>query len=412
MENNKNDLYTVKKILILTSIYPASDIPKGWTPVVHYFTREWVKKGHQVLVINYSAVFPKLLYQVAGLFREKITSKVGFTVMTSSLEDKEYEIDGVPVYRICLKKYKPHGKFSHKEIKRALGKTMDYCRQIGFVPDVISSHWANPQLELMYYLKKQFNVPTCYIAHSAGHFQEFGKFSQTYWETVDIVGFRSAAIKRRFEISQEYVKPSFMCYSGIPGSYNDNTVERLFESVTNIAYVGTLIQRKYPAQIISALKDSLGKDFRINYAGEGQEREKIRFEAERLGVSDNVILLGRIERKEVIKLLDDSDIFIMISKGETFGLVYLEAMARGCITIASRDEGFDGIIVDGNNGFLCEAGNSEELASIIKRIKTMTPKERLLISENAKQTARELTDEKVAMKYLCALNCACQGTDC
>ena len=37
----------------------------------------------------------------------------------------------------------------------------------------------------------------------------------------------------------------------------------------------------------------------------------------------------------------------MISSSETFGLVYLEAMAAGCITIASRDEGFDGIIKDG-----------------------------------------------------------------
>ena len=42
----------------------------------------------------------------------------------------------------------------------------------------------------------------------------------------------------------------------------------------------------------------------------------------------------------------------MISQGEAFGLVYLEAMARGCITIASRGEGFDGIIKDGINGFL------------------------------------------------------------
>ena len=37
----------------------------------------------------------------------------------------------------------------------------------------------------------------------------------------------------------------------------------------------------------------------------------------------------------------------MISELETFGLVYIEAMAAGCITIASRNEGFDGIIKDG-----------------------------------------------------------------
>ena len=48
----------VKNILVLTSIYPADDIPKGWTPVVHYFTKEWVKQGHRVLVVNYQADRP------------------------------------------------------------------------------------------------------------------------------------------------------------------------------------------------------------------------------------------------------------------------------------------------------------------------------------------------------------------
>lgn len=40
----------------------------------------------------------------------------------------------------------------------------------------------------------------------------------------------------------------------------------------------------------------------------------------------------------------------MISRNETFGVVYLEAMAAGCITIASRNVGYDGIIVDRVNG--------------------------------------------------------------
>ena len=55
----------------------------------------------------------------------------------------------------------------------------------------------------------------------------------------------------------------------------------------------------------------------------------------------------------------------MISKEETFGLVYLEAMSMGCITIASKNEGMEGIIIDGENGFLCTAGDDDELASII-----------------------------------------------
>ena len=91
---------------------------------------------------------------------------------------------------------------------------------------------------------------------------------------------------------------------------------------------------------------------------------------------------------------------VMISRGEAYGLVYLEAMARGCITIASRNEGFDGVIVDCENGFLCKAGDANELADTIRRINFLTAEERQAISERAIETAKRLTDEKVAKLYV------------
>ena len=95
-----------------------------------------------------------------------------------------------------------------------------------------------------------------------------------------------------------------------------------------------------------------------------------------------------------------NDVFIMISKNETFGLVYLEAMAVGCIVVASKNEGFDGIIVDNVNGFLCDAGNVDELASVIKKIKTLSVDRLKEISSNAVATAQKLTEENVARAYL------------
>ena len=71
-------------------------------------------------------------------------------------------------------------------------------------------------------------------------------------------------------------------------------------------------------------------------------------------------MTGRKPREEVILMLDRADCFIMISRDEVFGLVYLEAMARGCIVVASRGEGMTGIIEDGVNGFLCAAGDENE----------------------------------------------------
>lgn len=398
-----NLLKEKKQILVLTPIYPANDIPKGWTPVVHYFAREWVKQGYEVHVINYVANFPKPLYWLSSLFKSRLSSKVGYTIRTTTLRDKEYDLEGVHVYRVMLSKLRPHVRYSTKQIEKAMSKTLNYCLLKQIEPMVVLAHWANPQLEIMYRLKQHFNVPMSYVCHGDGHFEVYGNDAERYWRAVDVIGYRSAFIKQCFETEQKWIKPSFMCYSGIPASYNDDTVVRDFQTRNRVAYVGTLIKRKYPSEIIPALCQAFGSDFAMNYVGEGGERKTIEQASIEYGVTQNVHLLGRIPREKVIELFDNSDLFIMISRNEIYGLVYLEAMARGCITISSRREGFDGIIRDGENGFLCEAGNKEELARLLTKVKQMSCEQLLKISNAAMVTAKELTDEKVARKYLSAV---------
>lgn len=359
--------------------------------------------GHEVHVINYVANFPKPVYWITRLFKNQISSKVGYTIRTTTLRDKEYQLESVNVYRIMLNKARPHTRYGVKQIKQAVSKTLDYCKMKQIKPDTIISHWENPTLEIMYELKQHYKVPTCYVAHGANHFSIYGVDAKKYWDAVDMIGYRSGYIRKRFESEPRFIKPSFYCYSGIPASYNEGVKERNWIEVNRVAYVGTLITRKYPSALVPALHDAFGSDFYLKYAGEGSEGKHILQVAHQLGLESQVNLLGRISRDEVISLMDNSDLFIMISRNETFGLVYLEAMARGCITIASRKEGFDGIIKDGKNGFLCEAGDVEELATILRKIKTMSPTERELISENAMATAKELTDENVAKMYLEAL---------
>lgn len=75
-------------------------------------------------------------------------------------------------------------------------------------------------------------------------------------------------------------------------------------------------------------------------------------------------------------------------------------MAAGCITIASKNEGFDGVIIDGYNGFLCEAGNVHELAAIYNKIALMSPDELRAISNNAIATANIMTDKLTAKQYI------------
>ncbi len=390
-----------KRVLVLTSIYPADDVPKEWTPVVHYFTREWVKMGAEVRVINYVSRFPLIAYWIARLFKERISSKEGFVIENKPLKKRSYELEGVNVFRVPLWKVKPHGGFFKKEINKAVHSSIDYCRINNFIPDVLVSHWENPSVLIMAELKKQFNCRTVYIAHGSNHFNAYGDRADECLKSIDLIGYRSTYIKNRFETAPKYIKPSFMCYSGIPSKYVDEKHRKLITGISRFIYVGTLIERKYPTAIVTALKQSFGEnDYSMAYIGQGEESERIKEVASKLGVESKVHLLGRLERDEVVRKMDESDVFIMISRNEAFGLVYLEAMACGCITIASRKEGFDGIIQDGVNGFLCAAGDSDELAYIIKKIRKMPINELQKISDAAVKTACELTDEKAAAYYL------------
>ena len=396
----------MRRVLVLTSIYPGDDVPSGFTPVVHYFTREWIKMGYEVRVINYVTNFPKLFYFFSRFTSAFLASKFGFPIRSYELKEREYELDGVPVFRISMNKILPHRPHTKNQLKSAENKTIAYLSAKGFVPDVIVSHWFNPQVDIMSSLKGYYKVPSCYVCHSANPAKRFSvETVKQLLGDCDLLGYRSKHIKECVEANYAISAPSFMCYSGIPKSFIMDYPRRSFREVERFIFVGNLIKRKYPSRIIEPLAKSF-KDlsFEMRYIGTGDELTEIKDKAKEFNVLDRIIFMGRLPREEVIKQMENSDVFVMISKGETYGLVYLEAMARGCITIASKDEGFDGIIEDGYNGFLCNAGDSEDLLRIINHIRSLTPEERQNISKNAYETAVSMTDDKMAKAYLDYLN--------
>ena len=64
--------------------------------------------------------------------------------------------------------------------------------------------------------------------------------------------------------------------------------------------------------------------------------------------------------------MKNAQIFTLISDNETFGMVYIEAMLQGCLVIASKGGGFDGIIQDGINGFICNPEGKKCFRKFIK----------------------------------------------
>ena len=127
-------------------------------------------------------------------------------------------------------------------------------------------------------------------------------------------------------------------------------------------------------------------------------REKDVYKRQELGCEDKVIFHGQLPRSDVFEMMKKCYCFIMVSNNETFGMVYIEAMLAGCVTIASKNGGVDGVIVDGENGFLSNQGDVEDLVKTLNRIEQM--KELSKLREQAIRTAYEYRDSRIAQKYL------------
>jgi len=93
--------------------------------------------------------------------------------------------------------------------------------------------------------------------------------------------------------------------------------------------------------------------------GDGPERPDAENEARELGVAQDVRFLGRLD--SVASLLQGSDLFVLPSQTESFGLAALEAMACGAPVIASRAGGLPEVIDDGVNGLLEPVGSVEAM---------------------------------------------------
>lgn len=397
------------KIFLLTPIYATTTQGSGATPVVHYFAKEWVKQGHEVYVYNLQAKFPTIFYWVAKKFHHQIYSKTGIPVPTQVPIESFDVKDGVNVRSVCIKKVWPHSEYKKTQLEYAINVIKGGCREYG-IPDVFVGHWDNPQMDILIRLKKIYNRPTALVLHN----NEFN-FEKTYGNDVverikqiDIIGFRSLVGKRNFESKYFIPRQSFIAYSGVSDDFiqaGEDFSPSFEKGVHNYVFVGSLISRKYPCEVLKALSIAYGnKDFHVTFIGDGCERKAIEDFANEKNLKSNCSFTGRIGRNEIIAHLKNAEIFVMISSNEIFGLVYLEAMALGLIPIGSKNEGIDGIIHNGSNGFLCKAGDEIDLAEVISQLKNMTCEQQVRISNAAKCTALEYTDSNVAQNYLNSLN--------
>ena len=392
-----------EKIVLITNIYPYKSDSNNGTPVCHYFARDWATLGYDVKVVHVQAVYPFPFYWGAKLFKNFIAAKTGAVIYTKRLKCIEkFEWDGVTVYRVPVFKWYPHLKFSKLSLAKLKRYIVSEFESIGFMPDYICGHFPNPMLELMSYFKQRYKSKTCFISHGETDIKQiYKKETDKLLAEVDVFGFRSESIKHRFEADYGKKSRSFICFSGVPDNYLSNVKKNFQNEIPHFVFLGSLYELKRVEDTIKALHMAFPDNkFLFDIVGDGQERGNLEQLVKDFNLQNSVRFYGKLPRDKAQEVIGNADYFVMVSKKEAFGLVYLEAMGKGLISIGTIGQGIDGVIRDGENGFLCESQNPKMLSNLIKKLVALPIDEKIKISLAAQQTATNMTDIKMAKYYI------------
>ena len=179
-----------------------------------------------------------------------------------------------------------------------------------------------------------------------------------------------------FEIEKEIeVVPNFIDKRKYRGEFTDcqrslmaREEEKIITHISNFRKVKHIpdvikvfygIQKEIPAKLIMV--------------GEGPEKEKAEMLCDELGISQKVVFLG--QSSEIDRILCFSDLFLLPSKSESFGLAALEAMINKVPVISSNTGGIPEVNIHGVTGFLSDVGDVDDMVKnallILKDPKTL-----------------------------------------
>lgn len=178
-----------------------------------------------------------------------------------------------------------------------------------------------------------------------------------------------------------YTRDRFLHWSRLPphkvrvlpntvSAPSDSNAKRMFgDSYPVLTTVSRLDKReryKGHREVIASMPAILAREPEALYviAGEGDDMPNLKRYAQEQGVSARVLFLGEVDNEQRDQLYQSSDLFVMPSRGEGFGIVFLEAMSHGCQVLGLAD---DGSLDPMQNGAL---GHVAEVSTLARDILT------------------------------------------
>ena len=352
---------TGRKLRILMMIHRQAD-NSPYCFYVHEQAKVLMARGHEVVVISSVGVTPMMKRLRPG------------QAAVAARTPKEAVVDGVKVY---YPRYLTLGNAGEKLLggrllaAAALPVAKRLHREKPF--DVVHAHMLPRDGHAGLLVARALGIPMALTVHGTDIFHYFipGK---TPWARNQMIAREADALMAVSSLLMSRVKPyrpqeklSCIVPNGVDLSLVPDETKNAPYAVIS---VGTLKARKCMDRTLEAFARIAGEypTATLTIVGIGEMEAQLKARIAELNLHDRVTLTGGLPHDEVIARMAESDLFVLPSWGEGYGIVYIEAMAAGCIAVGAEGEGIADTITDGENGFLVPAGDIDALERVMRRV--------------------------------------------
>lgn len=280
--------------------------------------------------------------------------------------------DGIEVYnysfplgRVGDKILDFFGRKGFRKIYKRIGKKLGK-------PDIVHAHFADVAIYVEKECKKN-SIPLVITEHSSKVNvpelkEKTSKRLKSIYESSSALIAVGATLAERIELHtglQPIVIPNIVALDSFELSFKRTNGEFRFISAGNLNY------GKGFDILVSAFARVCKQhsNVKLTIMGAGPEEKKLKDLCNILNINEWVAFTGKYVRNEFAHELIGSDVFVLASRGETFGVVYIEAMAAGLPVIATRCGGPEDFVTE-ENGMLVQCDNIIELASAMEKMYT------------------------------------------
>ncbi len=163
---------------------------------------------------------------------------------------------------------------------------------------------------------------------------------------------------------------------------SDYTPDLTPRDANRLVFVGRLTTEKQIDVVLKALAQlDPALDVTFDIVGNGDQRRNLEQLTHQLGLDERVTFHGRTSDEDLRGLLSRASAFVIASIAELQSIATMEAMASGLPIVAANAVALPHLVHDGENGYLFEPGDVDELAARLTDVLTATPEERLRMQQ-------------------------------